>query len=132
MAAAGQCITAQSRSASSIIAAIACANSRRPVDLWITLTSYPQPHRPNNHSNRVERNRKTVTHVVGQICHPCRRLLRRGERRGDEQAQARKPRVAEHVIASSAVSGRITPTPTRPHQGGGVRADDLRCRCPRE
>src|SRR5215472_3068179 len=65
MAAAGQCITAQSRSASSIIAAIACANSRRPVDLWITLTSYPQPHRPNNHSNRVERNRKTVTHVAG-------------------------------------------------------------------
>src|SRR5436190_23775803 len=26
-------------------------------------------HRPNNHSSRYEQNRKTVTHVVGQICY---------------------------------------------------------------
>ena len=50
--------------------------SPRPVDLWITLTGYPQPHRPNSHSNRYERIRKTVTHVAGQICHRCSRLLR--------------------------------------------------------
>src|SRR5215472_10370130 len=118
MAAAGQCITAQSRSASSIIAAIACANSRRPVDLWITLTSYPQPHRPNNHSNRVERNRKTVTlSSVRSVTHVAG-CSGGGERRGDEQAQARKPRVAEHVIASSAVSGRIPPHPNPPPSRG--------------
>src|SRR5436305_13637662 len=72
----GRCIMARSSSASSIIAAIACADPKRTVDLWITPMSYPQPHRPNNHNSRYERNRKTVTHVVGQICYLCRGLLR--------------------------------------------------------
>ncbi len=36
---------------------------------------YPQSQRPNNHPNSYEQNRKTVTLVVGQICHLCRRLL---------------------------------------------------------
>jgi len=75
--AAGSSASAPSRSASSTIAAIACdGQSRRPVDLWIILTDYPQPHRPNNRNNRHERFKKTVTHVVGQNCHPCSRLLR--------------------------------------------------------
>src|SRR5436190_22145836 len=74
--AAGSSASARSRSGLSITAAIACANpSQPPVDLWITPTGYPLPHRPNNHSNSYEQNRKTVTHVVGQTCHPCRRLL---------------------------------------------------------
>src|SRR5712691_9886320 len=75
--AAGSCASARSSSASSTIAASACKNpSPRPVDLWITLAGYPQPHRPNSHHNRDERNRKTVTHLVGQTCYLCRRLLR--------------------------------------------------------
>src|SRR5215470_11754809 len=56
--AAGRCITAPSSSASSIIAAIACANSRRSADLWITLTGYPQPHRPMSSV-------RSVTYVAG-------------------------------------------------------------------
>ena len=31
---------------------------------------YPQPHRPNNHNNSHEQNRKTVTYVVGQKLSP--------------------------------------------------------------
>src|SRR5881227_618287 len=77
----GWCIMARSSSASSIIAAIACADPKRPVDLWITPMSYPQPHRPNNYSSRYERNRKTVTHVVVQICYLCCRLLNRRQNR---------------------------------------------------
>src|SRR5215831_19588011 len=74
--AAGWCITARSSSASSAIAASACTNpSAPPVDLWITLRGYPQPHRPNRHNNRHEQIRKTVTQVAGQICYLCCRLL---------------------------------------------------------
>src|SRR5436853_7442437 len=36
-----------------------------------------QAHRPNNNS-RPERNGKCVTHVPGQNCHPCSRLLSEG------------------------------------------------------
>src|SRR6266704_5391779 len=59
------------------MAAIVCASqSARPVDLWRTLTGSPQAHRPNNSNSRAEQNEKCVTHVAGQNCHPCSRLLR--------------------------------------------------------
>ena len=48
---------------------------RKPVDLWTTRRGVAhKAHRPSN--NRPERNENCVTHVVGQNCYPCRRLLK--------------------------------------------------------
>ena len=69
--------TARSSSASSTIAPTAFANpNARPVDLWTTLAGSPQPPQPQRPHHRAhEQTRKTVTHVAGQICYPCPRLL---------------------------------------------------------
>src|SRR5436190_12314982 len=60
-----------------------CANpSLIPVDLWTTRSRVA--HRvhssSNNSSSRAEQNEKCVTHVSGQNCYPCPRLLKRSER----------------------------------------------------
>src|SRR6266849_5611491 len=66
----------RSRLVSLLIAATVCANpSGRPVDVWTTQARCPQVHRPNNNRRKAEQNEKCVTHVVGQNCYPCPRLL---------------------------------------------------------
>src|SRR4030088_383515 len=68
---------ARSCLAPSPIRTTASANPNAPaVDLWTTLRVAHRVHRRNN--NRPERNENCVTHVVGQNCYLCRRLLRRG------------------------------------------------------
>jgi len=54
---------------------------------------YPQPHRRNRHNSRHEQIRKTVTHVVGQICHLCCRLLKGG---GDTPRR-KSPEMKKHA-----------------------------------
>ena len=58
-----------------VIAVIVYANlNDPPVDMWTTRRGVA--HRDHRHSNsRPERNEKCVTHVVGQNCYPCPRLL---------------------------------------------------------
>src|SRR3954451_11799445 len=66
------------RSVSSFMAATVCANpSVMPVDLWPTRRRVAhRVHRLNNSSSsRAEQNEKCVTHVAGQNCYPCPRLL---------------------------------------------------------
>ena len=75
----GACATGRSNSATSSIAARASNNPRnRPVDLWITLTGYPQVHRLSRYkkaNDTHEQNKKTVTYVAGLKCYLCSRLL---------------------------------------------------------
>src|SRR5262245_58802642 len=60
--------------------AIACKSpNAEPVDVWTTQARCPQAHRFSN-SNRTEQNEKCVTHVAGQNCYPCPRLLTRRAR----------------------------------------------------
>src|SRR5262249_54985970 len=101
-----------SSSASSIIAASAFANPSKRVDLWITLAGYPQPHTLNSHNKRHERFRKSVTHVPGLFCHPCRRLHRQaavsvtGETLPRLAALARRSRDAgERLVLSGGAGG---------------------------
>src|SRR5689334_17264821 len=70
----GRQATARSRSARSVTALTAYASpNARAVDLRTTLCVAHRVHSPNN--NRPERNENCVTHVVGQKCYPCSRLL---------------------------------------------------------
>src|SRR2546428_6336788 len=67
----------RSRSALLPMAATACESpNAEPVDMWTTQGRCPHAHRLN--SSRPEQNEKCVTHVAGQNCHPCPRLLKRG------------------------------------------------------
>src|SRR5712671_6903704 len=71
---------ARSYLAPSPIKTIASANPNAPaVDLWTTLRVAHRVHSLNN--NRPERNGNCVTHVVGQICYLCLRLLTRSAMR---------------------------------------------------
>src|SRR5262245_2456127 len=74
--------TARSSLASSLMAATVCANpSAKPVDLWTTRRRVAHSVHRHNNSSRPEQNEKCVTHVPGQNCYPCPRLLRvRGKR----------------------------------------------------
>src|SRR6185437_8219636 len=75
---AGWSATARSPSASSPTATTACESPNPPaVDLWTTLRVAHRVHRFGS-PNRPERNENCVTHVVGQTCHLCSRLLTRG------------------------------------------------------
>src|SRR5258708_39624737 len=68
---------ARSCLARSPVVAIACESpNEQAVDLWTTLRVAHRVHSLNN--NRPERNGNCVTHVVGQICYLCLRLLRGG------------------------------------------------------
>src|SRR5215217_8970763 len=59
------------------MAAIAYANrSARPVDLWTTRRRVAHRVHRRSSSSRPEQNEKCVTHVAGQKCYPCPRLLR--------------------------------------------------------
>ena len=74
---AGRSASARSFSARSPMAAIACASPNPPaVDLWTTLRVAHRVHSLSSSNIRPERNRNCVTHVVGQICYLCFRLLR--------------------------------------------------------
>src|ERR1700719_1111833 len=92
--AAGASTTDRSPSEPSRIVTTVCASPSRPVDVWRTQGGSPQVHRPNNSSknrssnrnskrSRPEQNEKCVTHVAGQKCYPCRRLLTGTERKPD-------------------------------------------------
>src|SRR5689334_4829914 len=75
----GPSAMARSCSARSAIALTDCVSpkaSERAVDLWTTPSVAHKVHSPNN--NRPERNENCVTHVVGQKCYLCLRLLRVG------------------------------------------------------
>src|SRR5271169_3924783 len=73
----GRSPTDPSCSASSPTATTVCANQNpTPVDLWTTLRVANRVHRRNSNSSRAEQNQKCVTHVPGQNCYLCRRLLR--------------------------------------------------------
>src|SRR5690349_22312177 len=94
----GRQATARSRSARSVTALTAYASpNARAVDLRTTLCVAHRVHSPNN--NRPERNENCVTHVVGQKCYPCSRLLKVGS-----QDSARRV---------------VPPSPTLPRKGGG-------------
>jgi putative transposase len=59
--------------------AIACASRNvAAVDLWTTQARCPQAHSISSNNSRPEQNGKCVTHVSGQNCYPCPRLLRGG------------------------------------------------------
>ena len=74
---AGQSVMDRSSLASSHMAATDCANpNKQPVDLWTTLRVAHRVHSPNSNSSTAEQNEKCVTHVAGQNCYLCRRLLR--------------------------------------------------------
>src|SRR5262249_1515589 len=69
--------TARSSLASSLMAATVCANpSAKPVDLWTTRRRVAHRVHRHNNSSRPEQTEKCVTHVPGQNCYPCPRLLR--------------------------------------------------------
>src|SRR5271169_5580679 len=73
----GRSPTDPSCSASSPTATTVCANQNpTPVDLWTTLRVAHRVHRRTSNSSRAEQNQKCVTHVPGQNCYLCRRLLR--------------------------------------------------------
>ncbi len=73
---AGRSASARSFSARSPMAAIACASPNPPaVDLWTTLRVAHRVHSLSSSNIRPERNRNCVTHVIGQICYLCFRLL---------------------------------------------------------
>src|SRR5258705_1314879 len=70
----GTCPTVRSSSVSLHIAVTICESPNvKPVDVRTTQARCPQAHRRNN--NRPEQNKKCVTHVAGQNCYPCPRLL---------------------------------------------------------
>ena len=74
---AGRSASAPSRSASSPMATTACASPNPPaVDLWTTLRVAHRVHSPRSRNTRPEQSENRVTHVVGQICYLCSRLLR--------------------------------------------------------
>src|SRR5690242_7768842 len=99
----GRQATARSRSARSVTALTAYASpNARAVDLRTTLCVAHRVHSPNNNNNRPERNENCVTHVVGQKCYPCSRLLREG---------------VPHDELSPG-----TPTPDPSPQGGGEKS----------
>src|SRR5258705_13224588 len=73
----GTCPAVRSSSVSLPIAVTICESPNvKPVDVRTTQARCPQAHRRNN--NRPEQNKKCVTHVAGQNCYPCPRLLRGG------------------------------------------------------
>ena len=78
---AGPSAMARSCSARSPIKMTICENPNAPaVDLWTTLCVAHRVHSLNN--SRPERNKNCVTHVVGQICYLCLRLLRIAKQSG--------------------------------------------------
>src|SRR5262249_17805473 len=76
--------------------AIACKSpnpNAEPVDVWTTQARCPQAHRFSN-SNRAEQNEKCVTHVAGQNCYPCPRLLRGEGDRIDRETKSPHPNLS--------------------------------------
>src|SRR5258707_14195632 len=79
----GTCPTVRSSSVSLPIAVTICESPNvKPVDVRTTQARCPQAHRRSN-NNRPEQNKKCVTHVAGQNCYPCPRLLKPSQRSED-------------------------------------------------
>ena len=151
---AGRSASARSFSARSPMAAIACASPNPPaVDLWTTLRVAHRVHSLSSSNIRPERNRNCVTHVIGQICYLCFRLLRvraalaarpRASRlassarseRSRAKASSRLARSTEsppspRSVNTTAISlavlaspSRAVPTTMRARRGGSARLDD--------